>query len=194
MCIVAAMKAFPFIARRCKVVRTIHNNVLWTGQPKIGNICERFFISHKSNIAISQSVRLSYMKRFGEDAPIIYNGVGKAESMLYPQLLKGKTNVIFAGRFEMQKGISTLVEVLQAMRDDERYHFHIFGDGSLAELSHSRLDGQKNVSVNPPLFSLSSYLSSSLIARNTSTRVDIPFCISNRPANITFAFPFTRCG
>ena len=160
MCIVAAMKAFPFIARRCKVVRTIHNNVLWTGQPKIGNICERFFISHKSNIAISQSVRLSYMKRFGEDAPIIYNGVGKAESMPYPHLVKGKANVIFAGRFEMQKGISTLVEVLRAMRDDERYHFHIFGDGSLAELIHSRLDGQKNVSVNPPLFSLSSYLSS----------------------------------
>ena len=160
MCIVAAMKAFPFIACRCKVIRTIHNNVLWTGQPKIGNICERFFISHKSNIAISQSVRLSYMKRFDEDTPIIYNGVGKAESMPYPHLVKGKANVIFAGRFEMQKGISTLVEVLRAMRDDERYHFHIFGDGSLAELIHSRLDGQKNVSVNPPLFSLSSYLSS----------------------------------
>ena len=160
MSVVFAMKLFPFIARRCKVVRTIHNNVLWTGQPKIGNICERFFISHKSNIAISQSVRLSYMKRFGEDAPIIYNGVAKPNTKTYPHIVAGKINVIFAGRFEMQKGISTLVEVLQAMGDDERYHFHIFGDGSLAELIHSRLDGQKNVSINPPLFSLSSYLSS----------------------------------
>ena len=160
MCIVAAMKTFPFIACRCKVIRTIHNNVLWTGQKRIGNICEHFFISHKSNIAISQSVRQSYMKRFGEDAPIIYNGVGKPESKPYPHLVEGKINVIFAGRFEMQKGISTLVEVLRAMRDDERYHFHIFGDGSLSELIHSRLDEQKNVSINPPLFSLSSYLSS----------------------------------
>ena len=160
MSVVFAMKLFPFIARRCKVVRTIHNNVLWTGQGKIGNICERFFISHKSNIAISQSVRQSYLKRFGEDAPIIYNGVGKTEARPYPHLVEGKTNIIFAGRFERQKGISTLVEVLHEMKDDERYHFHIFGDGSLSELIHSRLAGQKNVSINPPLFGLSSYLSS----------------------------------
>ena len=52
------------------------------------------------------------------------------------------------------------MDVLPRVRGDERYHFHIFGDGSLAELIHSRLDGQKNVSINPPLFSLSSYLSS----------------------------------
>ena len=160
MCIVAAMKMFPFIARRCKVVRTIHNNVLWTGQGRIGNICERFFISHKSNIAISQSVRQSYLNRFGEDTPIIYNGVGKTETKPYQHLVEEKTNVIFAGRFERQKGISTLVEVLQGMKDDERYHFHIFGDGSLSELIYSRLAGQKNVSINPPLFGLSSYLSS----------------------------------
>ena len=160
MCIVASMKLFPFIARRCKVVRTIHNNVLWTGQSFIGNICERFFISHKCNIAISQSVRQSYRERFGEDTSIIYNGVGKTEPQHYPHLVEGKTNIIFAGRFERQKGISTLVEVLHEMKDDERYHFHIFGDGSLSELIHSRLAGQKNVSINPPLFGLSSYLSS----------------------------------
>ena len=160
MALVFAMKLFPFIARRCKVVRTIHNNVLWTGQSFIGNICERFFISHKSNIAISQSVRHSYLNRFGTDTPIIYNGVGKTEAKTYPHIVEGKTNVIFAGRFERQKGISTLVEVLQGMKDDERYHFHIFGDGSLSELIYSRLAGQKNVSINPPLFGLSSYLSS----------------------------------
>ena len=160
MCIVASVKLFPFIARSCRIVRTIHNNVLWTGQIFIGNFCERFFISHRCNIAISQSVRASYQQRFGEDTPIIYNGVGKPDSNCYPHLVEGKINVIFAGRFEMQKGISTLVEVLRAMRDDERYHFHIFGDGSLSELIHSRLGEQKNVSINPPLFSLSSYLSS----------------------------------
>ena len=160
MSVVFAMKLFPFIARRCKVVRTIHNNVLWTGQGRIGNICERFFISHKSNIAISQSVRQSYLNRFGEDTPIIYNGVGKTETKPYQHLVEGKINVIFAGRFERQKGISTLAEVLSRMNNDERYHFHIFGNGSLSGLIHSRLAGQKNVSINPPLFGLSSYLSS----------------------------------
>ena len=75
MGVVLAMRSFPWIAKRCKVVRTIHNNCLWTGQARIGNACERFFISHKSNVAISESVRRSYLERFGVDVPIIYNGV-----------------------------------------------------------------------------------------------------------------------
>ena len=160
LCTVAAFSLFPWMSKSCKVVRTIHNNCLWTGQSRLGAVCERFFIGRKANIAISQSVRKSYKSRFCDDTPIIYNGVGKPDSNCYPHLVDGKINVIFAGRFEMQKGISTLVEVLRAMRDDERYHFHIFGDGSLSELIHSRLGEQKNVSINPPLFSLSSYLSS----------------------------------
>ena len=160
MCIVAAMKAFPFIARRCKVIRTIHNNVLWTGQKRIGNICEHFFISHKSNIAISQSVRQSYMKRFGEDTPIIYNGVGDIQQKRYDALVEGKVNVVFAGRFEKQKGISVMIEVVETLANDGRYHFHVFGDGSMRDEVEGRLGGLPNVSVRPPLFSLSSYLSS----------------------------------
>lgn len=160
MGVVLSVRLMPFIAKRCKIVRTIHNNVLWTGQAAVGAICERFFILHKCNIAISQSVRRSYMERYGEDAPIIYNGVAKPESITYPHLIDGKTNVIFAGRFEAQKGITTLVEVISQLADDERYHFHIFGDGSLAAMIRQRLGSQENVSINPPLFGLSSYLPS----------------------------------
>lgn len=160
MGIVAAIQLFPFIARRCRIVRTIHNNVLWTGQERIGNFCESVFHSSNCNIAISQSVRHSYMERYGEDTPIIYNGVAKPVSTPYPHLIDDKTNVVFAGRFEAQKGISTLVEVISRLADDERYHFHIFGEGSLGTLIQQRLGSQGNVSINPPLFGLSSYLPS----------------------------------
>ncbi len=160
MGIVAAIQVFPFIARHCRIVRTIHSNVLWTGQPRIGNFCESVFQSPNCCIAISQSVRQSYLKRFGEDTPIIYNGVAKVTAKSYSKLIAGKKNVIFAGRFEKEKGIVTLVEVISRLADDERYHFHIFGEGSLGTMIRQRLGEQKNVSINPPLFGLSSYLSS----------------------------------
>ncbi|MGN0282404.1 MAG: glycosyltransferase [Prevotella sp.] len=160
LCTVASMKALPWIARRCKVVRTIHNNCLWTGQNLLGRACERFFIEHNSSIAISESVRQSYKDRFSAEPPIIYNGVGEMEQRVYNGLHNGKINVIFAGRFERQKGMNTLVDVVSALADDNRYHFHIFGDGSLAEMLRKGIDSQANVSINAPLFGLSSYLGS----------------------------------
>ncbi len=160
MGVVLAMRSFPWIAKRCKVVRTIHNNCLWTGQARIGNACERFFISHKSNVAISESVRRSYLERFGVDVPIIYNGVDEVRQQRYERLVEGKINVVFAGRFEKQKGIDTLIGVVSALADDSRYHFHIFGDGSLGEMLRQEIGAQANVSINPPLFGLSSYLAS----------------------------------
>lgn len=66
---------FPRLLRRCKVVRTIHNTVLWTGLKNTGRRVERFFIRNGCNVAISQSVRDSYAKEYGQTPPIIYNGV-----------------------------------------------------------------------------------------------------------------------
>ena len=160
LCTVAAMKAMPWIAKRCRVVRTIHNNRLWTGQALLGKICERFFILHNSNIAISESVRLSYSDRYGSVPPIIHNGVGEPRRRTYERLCPGKINVVFAGRFESQKGIDTLVDVVRSLAGDNRYHFHVFGDGSLGDMLRDTVGSQANVSINPPLFGLSSYLGS----------------------------------
>ena len=160
LCTVAAMKAMPWIAKRCRVVRTIHNNRLWTGQALLGKICERFFILHNSNIAISESVRLSYSDRYGSVPPIIHNGVGEPRRRTYERLCPGKINVVFAGRFESQKGIDTLVDVVRSLAGDNRYHFHVFGDGSLGDMLRETVGSQANVSINPPLFGLSSYLGS----------------------------------
>ena len=160
LCTVAAFSLFPWMSKSCKVVRTIHNNCLWTGQSRLGAVCERFFIGRKANIAISQSVRKSYKSRFCDDTPIIYNGVGEIRQKCYDALVEDKVNVVFAGRFEKQKGISVMIEVVETLATDGRYHFHVFGDGSMRDEVEGRLGGLPNVSIRPPLFSLSSYLSS----------------------------------
>ena len=76
-------RLFPFMLRRVKIVRTIHNTRLWTGLPRTAQWVEKFFKSNNANIAISDSVRDSYAERFGEVPPIINNGVAEVEQKDY---------------------------------------------------------------------------------------------------------------
>ena len=76
-------RLFPFMLRRVKIVRTIHNTRLWTGLPRTAQWVEAFFKSRNANIAISDSVRDSYADRFGEVPPIINNGVAEVEQTDY---------------------------------------------------------------------------------------------------------------
>ena len=76
-------RLFPFMLRRVKIVRTIHNTRLWTGLPRTARWVETFFKSNNANIAISDSVRDSYAERFGEVPPIINNGVAEVEQKDY---------------------------------------------------------------------------------------------------------------
>ena len=76
-------RLFPFMLRRVKIVRTIHNTRLWTGLPRTAQWVEAFFNSNNANIAISDSVRDSYAERFGEVPPIINNGVAEVEQTDY---------------------------------------------------------------------------------------------------------------
>ncbi len=76
-------RMFPFMLRRVKIVRTIHNTRLWTGLPRTAQWVETFFKSNNANIAISDSVRDCYADRFGEVPPIINNGVAEVEQKDY---------------------------------------------------------------------------------------------------------------
>ena len=76
-------RLFPFMLRRVKIVRTIHNTRLWTGLPRTAQWVEAFFKSRNANIAISDSVRDNYAERFGEVPPIINNGVAEVEQKNY---------------------------------------------------------------------------------------------------------------
>lgn len=154
----ASLTLMPWV--RCKVIRTIHNTVLWTGMEILGPRVELLMQKRGANIAISPNVQQSYACRFGTEPPIIYNGVDAALQKPYAGLVKGKKNILFAGRLERQKGISVLVEIIKSLRDDERYHFHVFGSGSLQSYVDAELRSLSNVTILPPLHALSERLAS----------------------------------
>ena len=176
-------RLFPFMLRRVKIVRTIHNTRLWTGLPRTALWVEAFFKSNNANIAISDSVRDSYAERFGEVPPIINNGVAEVEQKDYfntltqtnlntstPQHLNTSTpqhlNILFAGRLEPQKGVVVLCKVLKMLAGDARYHFTIAGDGSQRTLVEQTLadiasSGKPlNAQLVPPIFGLAGYMQS----------------------------------
>jgi len=152
---------FPHLTRGCKVVRTIHNTSLWNGLKKTGAKVEKWLQSQHANIAISTSVVENYRKEFQESPPIIYNGVAPSlYKQVYPDLRKDKTNILFAGRMEEQKGIKHLADIITLLKDDTRYFFHIFGDGRLKPMLTNQLAGLSNHAIHPPLYGLQAYLGS----------------------------------
>lgn len=160
-------RLFPFMLRRVKIVRTIHNTRLWTGLPRTAQWVETFFKSNNANIAISDSVRDSYAERFGEVPPIINNGVAEVEQKDYFNTSTSqRLNILFAGRLEPQKGVVVLCEVLKMLAGDARFFFTIAGDGSQRTLVEQTLadiasSGKPlNAQLVPPIFGLAGYMQS----------------------------------
>ncbi len=160
MSTLAFFTLFPSLLRKCRLVRTIHNTRLWTGQRRLGAACERVFRRVGANVAISPSVRDAYANTYGEQAPIIPNGVELPEAKPYPSIAKGKVNILFAGRLEPQKGVARLLDIIEAMADDGRYFFHVMGDGQLLGEAQRRLAGLPNARLTPPLYGLSAFMPS----------------------------------
>lgn len=160
LAVYATFCLMPWLRRRCRVVRTIHNTCLWTGLKKTGRRVERFFMGLNANVGISSSVLDNYEREYCVRPPMIYNGVGHTPAKPYAGIVAGRKNILFAGRFEPQKGIDTLIEIIRRRRSDSRYFFHVAGDGSLREHIVSRLSGCGNVSIVPPIYGLPSYLRS----------------------------------
>ena len=155
----AAKKLLPW-TKGFAVVRTIHNTQLWTGLPRTAILVEQMFGQCHANIAISNSVRDSYAQRFGEIPPIIHNGVAEVEQKPFPDIEKGKTNILFAGRLEAQKGIDVLLATITSLRGDTNYHFHIIGTGSMKSKVQTTVGNYPNVTLYDAVYGLSAYLSS----------------------------------
>lgn len=150
---------FPWI--RPRYVRTIHNTELWNDWKSIGKRVEPFYIRRQCNVAISQSTADSYQKEWGEEnIPIIYNGVEELPQEPFPYLVEGKVNVLFAGRFEEQKGYRELAAVIKALRDDNRYFFHLVGSGHGKDFLLSELSDCRNYRIYDKIYGLASYLAS----------------------------------
>lgn len=155
-----AFKTLPFLKKKCLIVRTIHNTRLWSGQIKMGKRVELFMMANSCNIAISKAVANAYRNMYGEPTGIVYNGMAKVEQLPYPALRQGKVNILFAARFEPQKGIETLVRIVKRMANDGRYFFHIHGNGSMKDYIGSELGRQANVELGDSIFGVAKYMSS----------------------------------
>lgn len=155
----AVFKALPYVRRKCRIVRTIHNTRLWTGQEIMGGRAERFFMHNSVNIAISQAVANAYRRVYGEPTGMIYNGMAQVTQETFPYLRRGKVNILFAARLESQKGIRTLIEIVKRMAMNDRYFFHIYGSGSMNEYVKT-IQEQNNVEIGKPIFGISKFMAS----------------------------------
>lgn len=160
MAVMWFMKLFRRLTHGVLLVRTIHNTRLWTGQKAMARRFECFAFTHGFNVAISHAVAEMYEKQYKFPTLMINNGVELPRQEQWPHLAGGRLNVLFAGRMEPQKGISSLMRIVSSLEDDERYHFHIVGDGSMRRELEQMLGDQQNVSFYPPVYGINRYLSS----------------------------------
>lgn len=152
---------YPSLFKNIKIIRTIHNTQLWNKWKKIGHLVEKFMKKQKANISTSLMITQAYQSEFGPDKNIqlIYNGFSESSQEKYPNLEENKTNILFAGRFVKQKGISTLIKVIKQIKN-QNIIFHIAGKGEFHDLLCQELGNNKNVKITPPIFGLAKYLSS----------------------------------
>lgn len=152
---------FPWKLKNIKIVRTLHNTLLWDKWKYIGKMVEKFMIGRKANVSNSNMITETYLKEFGPDKNLkmIYNGFEPVEQESYKHLSTNRINILFAGRFVPQKGISKLIECVKTV-SKEKFFFHIAGKGELKEEIMAAIGSQENVSVTDPISNLSRYLGS----------------------------------
>ena len=61
----AFFRLFGWMFGKTRYLRTIHNMVLWDKWGKTGEVVERFYRAHHSNIAISKAVQKNYHQLYG---------------------------------------------------------------------------------------------------------------------------------
>lgn len=158
--LILAYSMFPFLYKRIKIVRTIHNNILWSNWKKTGRVAESFFKSRNANVAISYATSKTYKDEYGSQPPVIHNGVPHVQQRAFPGVISGKINVLYAGRLEQQKGIDILVKIIHELNSDKSFFFHIIGDGSMKHQMLESLRGCDNYMYYGKILHLSSYFSS----------------------------------
>ena len=82
-------KLFP--SCHFKLVRTLHNTVLWNSWGKIGRIVEKYIQHENANVSNSIAVSKSYVDKYGgkADIPLIYNGFKPSSQTQYSQIIEG---------------------------------------------------------------------------------------------------------
>lgn len=145
------------------VVRTIHNSMYWHFWPRLGQWCERrlarSFIGCVSEKALEAFVQHRVYSRAGElpMAPrVIYNGVADLASHRNPaqRPAGGPLRVLFAGRFEPQKGTDLIPQILALVPPPSSgAELVMYGSGRHAPLLHTlaaKPPAGWRVEVHPP--------------------------------------------
>lgn len=153
-------RMFGWMFPNIKYVRTIHNTELWNQWPKIGHEVEKFFLQKCANVAISESTQTCYKKIYGESPLIIFNGLRFCVQKKIGYIKEGKINILFAGRLEYQKGVDQLIQVVTALENNDKFHFHIVGDGSMKKKVYDTLKPLVTVSLYDKIFGLNQYIGS----------------------------------
>ncbi|MDB5046848.1 MAG: glycosyl transferase, group 1 [Deinococcus sp.] len=124
-----------------RVIRTIHNTTLWPKWQRIGRWVERR-LEHAESVAVSPASLKGlhdFRARHGlgplpaEQTGVIYNGV-TARATASASRPAGPARVLFAGRFEAQKGADLLPAILERTAEltAAKAEIQIYGHGTLA--------------------------------------------------------------
>lgn len=168
----AASLLFGAENRGVRVIRTIHNTTLWPKWARIGRWVERR-LEHAESVAVSPaSLRglHEFRRRHGlgplpeGQTGVIYNGV-TARAKAPAQRTPGPARVLFAGRFEAQKGADLLpaiferaAELTLADADLQLYGHGTFGPVLEHWAQRQQQGGRWPVQVSPPVPHLSAQL------------------------------------
>lgn len=152
------------------VVRTIHNTVLWPKWRRVGRWVERR-LEHAHNVAVSPA-SLEGLHRFRAEqglgrlpdaqCGVIHNGVAPQPGRP-PERAPGPARLLFAGRFEPQKGADLLPEILERAADltPADAHVTLLGQGSLEGSLRRWADSGRlrwPLSFSPPVPRLAAHL------------------------------------
>ncbi len=126
--------------RRIALVRTIHNSVYWASWPRLGRWCDRRLAhAHVAGVSADALAAFAALRAAsGVPAPpapptLIFNGVNVPDIARAPRATSaGPIRVLFAGRFEPQKGADLLPAILAQTRvpANRLVELSLFGQGA----------------------------------------------------------------
>ena len=128
-----------FFIKKPIIARTIHNTELWSTHPKLAKYTESTFHNDRV-VSVSQGAFKAHKKlrlvnnlSISPYQEVIYNGCRIPKRLEHPfSTVNDKINIAFCGRFEVYKGIDTLIWVIKKMNVlcPDSFVFHIIGNGS----------------------------------------------------------------
>lgn len=125
--------------KKPSIARTIHSTKLWSTHPKLAKYTESAYLNERI-VCVSQSALMAYKNlrlanklSVSPYKQVIYNGCRIPNMLEHPfKIDNDKVNIAFCGRFEVYKGMETLVSIVKKVSElyPEVFVFHIIGNGS----------------------------------------------------------------